>query len=378
VIVVGLLVLIACQALASESESDRGFLEAELEAVSTFGDTNCLTVPCNNNGTCANGVCVCPNGFSGQMCEVDACAGVVCPNGGTCSKGQCSVDPCAKVFCQNGGTCLNGICACANNFTGAFCQQHPCENVKCINEGICKPPGVCQCLNGFKGQFCELNPCSTVQCLNNGKCLYGQCICMPEWSGKFCQRPSEAARDYKIYSDRLEDIAKKVSSVARRMRVIRNVTSPESISAGLASLVREVQVSVVEKAKEDSKRNFMTPRVIGIKPVTHKDMRVKNTEYENARIYEDRDLAYQKAREVKDVKLRSAMGEVEKYDQQRKIDAVVLAKDVPGAEYFKGPFGGFAEVEEKYVPPDASLLEADLDAYRKDESMMRDLIYNAP
>ncbi len=348
-------------------------------AASSSNSTCSATQPCRNGGTCSPaGTCACTNGFSGQLCEVDICSNVVCPIGDFCNQeGKCVKDTCGTLNCLNGATCSKGVCNCKNNFTGPFCEVHPCENVKCINGGFCLPPGTCQCLNQFTGQFCENSPCSGVTCLNNGKCLYGQCVCMPEWSGLRCERPSEAARDYKVYSDAINSLADNVAQMGARMQQIRNVTAPAYISNTLRQLVRDIEVDVVNKAKEDSKRDWATPKVIGHQPVYKNDMKMPNTPYENAKIYEDKDLAYQKARQIKDKKLAHALDVVSKYDAQRALDALVIAKDVPGAEYVSTPFGGFAEVSEKYDVVDNSLLEQDLEHYRQENSMIQNFIEQA-
>jgi hypothetical protein len=51
----------------------------------------CKDVTCVNGGTCEDGTCKCPEGFSGTKCEVkDKCFGVTCENGGTCDDGTCT------------------------------------------------------------------------------------------------------------------------------------------------------------------------------------------------------------------------------------------------------------------------------------------------
>lgn len=97
----------------------------------------CDTITCLNGGTCVDGECLCPNGFTGERCEtaIDPCATVNCLNGGTCLNGECNcpsgytgtrcetvVDQCAGVTCQNGGTCVDGSCQCTERYTGTNCQ----------------------------------------------------------------------------------------------------------------------------------------------------------------------------------------------------------------------------------------------------------------
>lgn len=67
------------------------------------------STPCLNEGKCSNGVCTCPQFFSGSRCE------------------KVNAPLCATNICSNGGTCfqLNTklYCACPPNFTGQYCEQ---------------------------------------------------------------------------------------------------------------------------------------------------------------------------------------------------------------------------------------------------------------
>jgi len=63
----------------------------------------CEDVACLNGGACADGTCVCPEGYGGTNCES-------------------AVSPCAVVDCFNGGACVNGICDCPEGWTGPSCE----------------------------------------------------------------------------------------------------------------------------------------------------------------------------------------------------------------------------------------------------------------
>lgn len=66
-------------------------------------------------------------------------------------------ESCADVSCQNGGTCSDGTCSCPTGFTGELCETptDPCANVDCGDEGICDE-GVCVCNEGITGTNCEI------------------------------------------------------------------------------------------------------------------------------------------------------------------------------------------------------------------------------
>lgn len=63
-------------------------------------------------------------------------------------------DPCASVNCEHGGQCIGGVCDCPEGFSGELCQINPCMNVLCEHGGTCSN-GVCSCVSGYVGQFCQ-------------------------------------------------------------------------------------------------------------------------------------------------------------------------------------------------------------------------------
>lgn len=63
----------------------------------------CQNVTCINGGTCVNGACNCPSGYSGSDCSIPP-------------------DPCAGITCLNGGNCINGTCNCPTGFGGSDCS----------------------------------------------------------------------------------------------------------------------------------------------------------------------------------------------------------------------------------------------------------------
>ena len=60
-------------------------------------------------------------------------------------KSMISPDPCEAVVCQNGGTCNEGICDCPDGYSGENCEiQDLCFGVSCTYDGKCKE-GKCVC-----------------------------------------------------------------------------------------------------------------------------------------------------------------------------------------------------------------------------------------
>lgn len=97
--------------------------------VATSGCDKCKDVSCNG-GTCEDGNCSCPAGFSGENCEVeDKCVtnAVSCLNG-ECVNGECDCeafyygDDCST-RCAN-GTYSSGNCDCNDGFEGASCETY--------------------------------------------------------------------------------------------------------------------------------------------------------------------------------------------------------------------------------------------------------------
>ena len=65
----------------------------------------CEGINCSNGGKCEKGECECPDGFSGDRCELE--------------------DKCltGAVNCQNDGVCVDGKCDCPEGYEGADCSD---------------------------------------------------------------------------------------------------------------------------------------------------------------------------------------------------------------------------------------------------------------
>uniref|UniRef100_A0A8C9ELG0 Delta-like protein n=1 Tax=Pavo cristatus TaxID=9049 RepID=A0A8C9ELG0_PAVCR len=160
--------------------------------------------PCLNGGTCSNTgpdkyQCSCPEGYSGQNCEIaeHACLSDPCHNGGSCletSTGfECvcapgwagptctdNIDDCSPNPCGHGGTCQDLVdgfkCICPPQWTGKTCQldANECEGKPCVNANSCRNligSYYCDCITGWSGHNCDINinDCRG-QCQNGGSC----------------------------------------------------------------------------------------------------------------------------------------------------------------------------------------------------------------
>lgn len=188
----------------------------------------CSLTPCVNGGICQvdilnknQFVCTCPEGTTGEMCEVliSPCASSPCMNLGTCIEQEdgfvCAceggftglncemdIDVCRNNTCLNGGTCSEGdgldfSCECLPEFSGEVCETQVifCTENSCANGGACNEltNGFnCSCTIGYTGDNCEIdiNECDVDSCNNNATCvnLPGSyaCICKPGFTGRSC------------------------------------------------------------------------------------------------------------------------------------------------------------------------------------------------
>ncbi|HET8933136.1 MAG TPA: hypothetical protein VFN67_06855 [Polyangiales bacterium] len=145
-----LLLLAACELSIDANLPDSGLL------------TKCTENPCRNGGLCESLVfgirCVCPPGYSGQLCET--------------KETECQANS-----CQNGGTCVQGdgsyTCTCAAGYQGDHCELSECALMGACLHGTCDGAGGCTCGAGWQGSACDQN---VNECVNNNPCLHaGQC-----------------------------------------------------------------------------------------------------------------------------------------------------------------------------------------------------------
>jgi len=102
-------------------------------------------------------------------------------------------------YCLNSGVLLTegsstAICQCPQGYSGERCEVFACHNY-CLNDGTCKVNHsglpMCICLQGTNGQRCEQLVCNSY-CLNSGMCIMdskGQpsCKCKGYFNGIRCE-----------------------------------------------------------------------------------------------------------------------------------------------------------------------------------------------
>jgi hypothetical protein len=170
----------------------------------TYVINNCLSNPCQQGGTCVNGVnsfiCICPTGYTGSICQnnIHTCSSSPCQHGASCLDGinsyycscvagysgtlcQTDVNECGSSPCENDGTCIDDIdsysCQCTSSiYTGTNCD------IVCNNHGEVTESGTCACENYFVGLNCSV-PCSGSGYMNSDS----DCICYETNHGMNCE-----------------------------------------------------------------------------------------------------------------------------------------------------------------------------------------------
>ncbi|XP_056628217.1 protein crumbs homolog 2b [Triplophysa dalaica] len=194
----------------------------------TVTGDNCLSSPCQNNGTCiptiSGYLCQCsrsPLIHVGDNCEHlhDPCKYTDCPNcistpgtenytcpcpdgfsGPNCTHNinECQSNPCTGIR----NHCVDGVdgysCHCPSGYSGDDCQTRvrDCTDDPCFNNATCvwtRDGYECQCVGGFEGQHCEedIDECLSQPCRNGAICVDGidvyQCYCVPGFQGFHCE-----------------------------------------------------------------------------------------------------------------------------------------------------------------------------------------------
>ncbi|PIK44380.1 putative tie-like receptor tyrosine kinase [Apostichopus japonicus] len=130
--------------------------------------------------------------------------------------------------CMHGGICdtITGMCICPPGFMGNLCEKacgsnvygpecnHYCQADSCRSMQFCLPdPYGCSCATGWAGSTCEVecpdglygaNCNESCECQNGGSCeRHVGCICPDEWTGIHCHRPTISKKQFMNWSVRV-------------------------------------------------------------------------------------------------------------------------------------------------------------------------------
>jgi len=118
-----------------------------VQSDSSVKETTASLNYCLNSGVLlaegsSTATCRCPQGYSGERCEMSACHNY-CLNDGTCKVNHSGLP----------------VCICLHGTNGLRCEQHVC-NSYCLNSGMCivdsKGQPSCKCKSYFNGIRCEI------------------------------------------------------------------------------------------------------------------------------------------------------------------------------------------------------------------------------
>jgi len=151
----------------------------------------CATSPCQNGGTCVDGVgaftCNCGTGFSGVSCGTQVQRCTKSENACDQDNAVCTKDSSVKCTCFPGYESIDSGRSCT--------AVDECSSAPCQNDGVCTDLGAiygCECQPGFAGVHCEsdIDECAVLPCQNGAICMQGvgtfACVCAAGWSGASC------------------------------------------------------------------------------------------------------------------------------------------------------------------------------------------------
>ncbi|XP_035697727.1 fibropellin-1-like, partial [Branchiostoma floridae] len=122
-----------------------------------------------------------------------------------CEAGKFGEDCTETCHCLDDVACdrVTGHCpndTCAGGWVGEICQDRPCSEAPCQNDGTCldtpeEGPDyyTCTCTEGWEGTDCdeEIDECASDPCQNGGTCTDAfaeyACACTDKYEGDNCE-----------------------------------------------------------------------------------------------------------------------------------------------------------------------------------------------
>jgi len=126
--------------------------------------------PCGHNGWCNNdGVCKCPLGVIGDMCQTKVQDNYMSCSSRPCSHGRVPMK-CYDVACDGGrSSCIKCVPKSASNSTKCSNKENPCGH-----NGWCNDDGVCKCPLGVIGDMCQTKVEDNYMSCSSRPCSHGR------------------------------------------------------------------------------------------------------------------------------------------------------------------------------------------------------------
>ena len=146
---------------------------------------------CSDHGLCVYpGICICRNGWSGEICDVPTCS--------------------TLKFCSGHGKCSAfEKCTCDKDWLGLSCDIANCTlQSNCNGNGFCPVPNICSCFTGYDGIECD-------ECVSNYRMTNGSCVPCPVChNGGSCSAEAKCACPFNYVGNTCEACTERRFGVA--------------------------------------------------------------------------------------------------------------------------------------------------------------------